>query len=211
MAAGSHTGAWIEDILWENNVAFLQDNGMYLLSTPPTGGGIRRVVFRQTAFRECGTRNTGIQAGGRTYTNAGMLGSPLILTLAFTAGSNVFQSAKQSARFADIHVECISVDNGNTSSGSAWLSVDGYDGLNSALGYAETFHTNVTFKTLRITNARAAVISRLRDSAFRDVNITSWAYNNNNKQTSSSSTPWNVSNCMDVQFVDVRPMPNGFQ
>lgn len=35
--AGSHTGAWIQDILAEDNVMFMTDNGLRLKSTPATG------------------------------------------------------------------------------------------------------------------------------------------------------------------------------
>lgn len=60
--AGSHTGAWIQDILAEDNVMFMTDNGLRLKSTPATGGGARRIVFRDTAMREVGTKNS-VSAG----------------------------------------------------------------------------------------------------------------------------------------------------
>uniref|UniRef100_A0A915CZV2 Fibronectin type-III domain-containing protein n=1 Tax=Ditylenchus dipsaci TaxID=166011 RepID=A0A915CZV2_9BILA len=40
LAMGSHVSAGIEDILAEDNVSFLSDNGLYILSTPPTGDGV---------------------------------------------------------------------------------------------------------------------------------------------------------------------------
>uniref|UniRef100_A0A915ES79 Uncharacterized protein n=1 Tax=Ditylenchus dipsaci TaxID=166011 RepID=A0A915ES79_9BILA len=52
VVVGSHTGAWVQDILAEDNVMFLTDNGFRLKSTPATGGGGRRFVFRDTAMRE---------------------------------------------------------------------------------------------------------------------------------------------------------------
>uniref|UniRef100_A0A915CMV7 Uncharacterized protein n=1 Tax=Ditylenchus dipsaci TaxID=166011 RepID=A0A915CMV7_9BILA len=54
---GSNTAAFIQDVLAEDNVMFMTDNGFRLKSTPATGGGGRRLVFRDTAIREVGTTN----------------------------------------------------------------------------------------------------------------------------------------------------------
>lgn len=196
VVAGSHTGAWIQDILAEDNVMFMTDNGLRLKSTPATGGGARRIVFRDTAMREVGTKNS-VTAGGQTFTNNAN-GNPFILTLSYSAGSNVFDNASASARFRDITVNRVTVDNGSPSTGGAMISVDGYDGTDASLGYPETFHENVLFHAVKIANAKPASISRLKDSTFKDVTITNWG---------TSATPWAISDVSGLTFSNVKPAP----
>ena len=196
VVAGSHTGAWIQDILAEDNVMFMTDNGLRLKSTPATGGGARRIVFRDTAMREVGTKNK-VTSGGQAFTN-NTNGNPFILTLSYSAGSNVFDNASASAQFRDITVNRVTVDNGSASTGGAMITVDGYDGSDTSLGYAETFHENVTFDTVKITNAKPASISRLKDSTFRNVTVTNWG---------SAATPWSIGNSTGLTFTGVTPAP----
>jgi exo-poly-alpha-galacturonosidase len=196
VVAGSHTGAWIQDILAEDNVMFMTDNGLRLKSTPATGGGARRIVFRDTAMRAVGTKNS-VTSGGQTFTN-NTNGNPFILTLSYSAGSNVFEDAAASAQFRDITASRVTVDNGSPSTGGAMISIDGYDGTDASLGYAETFHENLVFDAVKITNARPASISRLKNATFKDVTITNWG---------SSSTPWVISNSPGLTFTNVAPAP----
>ncbi|MHA6824078.1 glycosyl hydrolase family 28 protein [Ralstonia pseudosolanacearum] len=196
VVAGSHTGAWIQDILAEDNVMFMTDNGLRLKSTPATGGGARRIVFRDTAMREVGTKNS-VSAGGQTFAN-NTNGSPFILTLSYSAGSNVFDNAAASAQFRDITVNRVTVDNGNPGTGGAMILVDGYDGADASLGYPETFHENVRFDTVSITRAKPASISRLKDSAFKDMTITNWG---------TAATPWSIRDASGLTFSNVKPSP----
>jgi len=196
VVAGSHTGAWIQDILAEDNVMFMTDNGLRLKSTPATGGGARRIVFRDTAMREVGTKNS-VTSGGQTFTN-NTNGNPFILTLSYSAGSNVFETASASAQFRDVTASRVTVDNGSTSTGGAMISIDGYDGTDASLGYAETFHENLMFDAVKITNAKPASISRLKNATFKDVTITNWG---------STSTPWVISNSPGLTFTNVAPAP----
>uniref|UniRef100_A0A915CYM0 Uncharacterized protein n=1 Tax=Ditylenchus dipsaci TaxID=166011 RepID=A0A915CYM0_9BILA len=142
-AMGSHVSAGIEDILAEDNVSFLSDNGLYILSTPPTGGGVRRIVFRDTAMRETGTSNKNIHAGGRVFTNGGLIGSPVTITLAFKAGSNFFENATKSAQFRDITIQRVTIENTNASSGNPAISMDGVSASNVSGSYPETNNINV--------------------------------------------------------------------
>lgn len=196
VVAGSHTSAWIQDILAEDNVMFMTDNGLRLKSTPATGGGVRRIVFRDTAMREVGTKNQ-VASGGQTFTN-NTNGSPFILTLSYSAGNKVFDKASASAQFRDITVNRVTVDNGSASTGGAMITINGYDGTDTSLGYAETFHENVTFDTVKITNAKPASISRLKDSTFKNVTVTNWG---------SATTPWAISNSTGLTFTGVAPAP----
>ncbi|MGC3962431.1 MAG: glycoside hydrolase family 28 protein [Rhodocyclaceae bacterium] len=194
VVAGSHTGAWIQDILAEDNVMFMTDNGLRLKSTPATGGGARRIVFRDIAMREVGTKNTAT-AGGKSFTN-NTNGNPFIMTLSYSAGSNVFENAAASAQFRDITVKRVTVDNGNNATGGALISVDGYDGADGTLGYAETFHENVLFDTVKVTNAKPTSISRLKNSTFQNMTITNWG---------ATASPWVISNSTGLTFTNVTP------
>ncbi|WP_254922590.1 hypothetical protein [Ralstonia solanacearum] len=92
----------------------------------------------------------------------------------------------------------MTVDNGSPSTGGAMISVDGYDGTDTSLGYAETFHENVLFHAVKIANAKPASISRLKDSTFKDVTITNWG---------TSATPWAISDVSGLTFSNVKPAP----
>ncbi|MDO6387543.1 glycoside hydrolase family 28 protein [Uliginosibacterium sp. 31-12] len=194
VVAGSHTGAWIQDILAEDNVMFLTDNGLRMKSTPATGGGARRVVFRDNAMRNVGTKNS-VTISGRTLSN-NTNGNPFIFTLAYSAGSNVFDKASASAQFRDITIRNVTVDNVSTSSGGAMIKVDGYDGTDATLGYAETFQENILFDTVKITNALPMSISRLKDSRFTNVTITNWG---------TATTPWAIANSSGLTYSGVTP------
>ncbi|MFA9440841.1 glycosyl hydrolase family 28 protein [Uliginosibacterium sp. sgz301328] len=194
VVAGSHTGAWIQDILAEDNVMFMTDNGLRLKSTPATGGGARRIVFRDIAMREVGTKNA-VTAGGKSFTN-NTNGNPFIMTLSYSAGSNVFENAANSAQFRDITVKRVTVDNGSSATGGALISVDGYDGADATLGYAETFHENVAFDTVKVTNAKPTSISRLKNSSFTNMTITNWG---------ATASPWVISNSPGLTFTNVTP------
>ncbi|MEI8633354.1 glycoside hydrolase family 28 protein, partial [Vibrio sp. PP-XX7] len=76
VVAGSHTGAWIQDILAEDNVSFLTDRGLRLKSTTTTGGGARRIVFRDNALKNIGTKNS-LEVNGVTIKNRGGTGETL--------------------------------------------------------------------------------------------------------------------------------------
>ncbi|GAB4061314.1 glycoside hydrolase family 28 protein [Uliginosibacterium sediminicola] len=174
VVAGSHTGAWIQDILAEDNVMYHTDNGLRMKSTPATGGGARRVVFRDNAMKDMST-------------------NAFIFTLAYSAGSNVFSNASASAQFRDITIKNVTLD--NISAGGAPILVDGYAGTDTTLGYAETFQENIVFDTVKISNAKVATsISRLKNSSFKDVTVTNspasfWVISNSSGNTFSNVSP----------------------
>ncbi|MBS1157478.1 MAG: pehB [Proteobacteria bacterium] len=203
VALGSHTGAWIQDMLAEDNVAFLTDNGLRMKSTPATGGGARRIVFRDNAMRSIGTSgNTGIPAGSLTFADRGSTGNPFVFTLSYSAGSNVFENAAASAQFKDITVKNVTLDNFSTSKGKATIQVDAFAGPSAndaSLSYPETFHENITFDTVKIKNAKATSISRLKNSTFKDVTITS-------DSGTVDSTWWVISNSTGNTFTNVSPV-----
>lgn len=177
VVAGSHTAAWIQDILAEDNVMYHTDNGLRMKSTPATGGGSRRVTFRDNALKDI-------------TTNA------FIFTLSYSAGSNIFTNATGCAQFHDIAIRNVTVDNQGSGSTKAFLSVDGYDGTDTSLGYAETFQEYITFDTIKITGAKPSSISRLRHSTFTNVTITN---------VTGGTTPWVISNSSDITTSNVTP------
>lgn len=179
VVAGSHTAAWIQDILAEDNVMYHTDNGLRMKSTPATGGGARRITFRDNAMKDMST-------------------NAFIFTLSYSSGSNSFTNASASAQFHDITVKNVTVDNLGSSSTGAVISVSGYDGSDSALGYAETFQEYLTFDSVSITSAKPTSISRLKNSAFKDVTIT---------DVIGDTSPWVISNSSDNTFTNVSPEP----
>ena len=148
-------------------------------STPATGGGSRRVTFRDNALKDI-------------TTNA------FIFTLSYSAGSNIFTNAVNCSQFHDITVKNVTVDNQGSSSTKAFLSVDGYAGTDTTLGYAETFQEAITFDTVQITGAKPSNISRLKNSSFKNVTITN---------VTGGTTPWVISNSSANTFTNVSPTP----
>lgn len=177
VVAGSHTAAWIQDILAEDNVMYHTDNGLRMKSTPATGGGSRRVTFRDNALKDI-------------TTNA------FIFTLSYSAGSNIFTNATSCAQFHDITVKNVTVDNQGSSNTKAFLSVDGYAATDTTLGYPETFQEAITFDTVRVTGAKPSSISRLKNSTFKNVTITN---------VTGGTTPWVVSNSSSITTTNVTP------
>lgn len=197
LALGSHTGSWIQDILAEDNVMYLTDNGLRMKSTPPTGGGARRVVFRDNAMRDIGTTNTST-AGGRQIRNGGGGGNAFIFTLSYTAGSNVFENASRAAQFRDVTVKNVTVDNVSPATGRPVIQVDAYNGSDASFVFGESFHENLVFDTVKIANARPTSIDRLKNGSFRNVAFTNWG---------SAASPWVLTNSPGTTFTGVTPMP----
>uniref|UniRef100_A0A915DP69 Fibronectin type-III domain-containing protein n=1 Tax=Ditylenchus dipsaci TaxID=166011 RepID=A0A915DP69_9BILA len=157
VVVGSNTAGFIQDILAEDNLMFMTDNGFRLKSTPATGGGAKRIVFRDTAMREVGTTNT-VKSGGQTFGNHNR-GNPIIVTLAYSAVIKGQDQAVKCAQFSYITFKQISVDNGIPQTSDAVISVDGYGGKDSSLPYPETFQENLVFDTIKLKNVSPATIA----------------------------------------------------
>ncbi|KAL7070827.1 hypothetical protein ACQ4LE_009985 [Meloidogyne hapla] len=199
---GSETGSWIKEILAEDNVAFLTENGMRVKSTAQTGGGCQNFYFRDSAMREIGTKNI-IEINGHLFNRSNVIyqsGSQcaFVLSMTYSLGSTNWVRAKTPSYFLDINVKSVTVDNGNTATGGPMISVTGYSG-NISLGYPETFSKNVTFENIKIIRARPANISRLQDSLFKNILIEDWG---------NFQSPWILNNTENLKFVNVQPMPN---
>ncbi|KAA8562026.1 Exo-poly-alpha-D-galacturonosidase [Pseudomonas extremaustralis] len=141
VVAGSHTGAWIQNILAEDNVSDGTDAGLRMKSTNFMGGGARNVTFRDSAIR-----NTVKQA--------------FIFTLDYNDPNAKLDYRRSSiaGQFKDIRVSDVSVENAQ----GAAIEVKG-DALHGA------YHQGLVFERVRFSGTAPARIDGLKDSRFDNV------------------------------------------
>lgn len=139
VVTGSHTGAWIQRIVAEDNVINGTDVGLRMKTDPNNGGGARDVLFRDNALK-----NIGQQA--------------FIFTSAYSDpnAAIVVEPAGTKALFRDVHVENVTVDG----TGREAISV---------VGVADQPHRDLHFDGVRFLNAKPANLQFLRSSTFHDV------------------------------------------
>lgn len=145
VVAGSHTGAWIQDVLAEDNVASGTDVALRCKSNTVNGGGARRLRFRRNAVR---------RFRRQAY----------VFTLDYAPPSSTFPPAAVPGRFQEVAVGDTSVEAG-ASPDDPSLHVYGArreDGL-----YA--FHERIDFERVRFRDVNPALLDGLRNSTFRDV------------------------------------------
>lgn len=172
VVAGSHTGAWIENILAEDNVMYLTDVGLRMKSRPYYGGGARNVTFRDNAMSSISQQ-------------------PFIFTIKYASDVNDAVPAAEPAQFRNVQVQNISIDGGNKNS----ILVDGMTIADMEAAYGFTFprdayHQNLHFENVRFNQVIATDISFLHDSQFDNV-----TYLNTQKA-------WNFSQIKDVLLHD---------
>jgi exo-poly-alpha-galacturonosidase len=143
VVAGSHTGAWIQNILAEDNVSDGTDAGLRMKSTNFMGGGARNVIFRDSAIR-----NTLKQA--------------FIFTLDYNDPNAKldYQRSTIPGQFRDIRVADVSVENAQ---GKA-IEVKG-DSQHDA------WHQGLVFERVRFSGSAKAQIDGLKDSLFDHVSF----------------------------------------
>ncbi|TXK82486.1 fibronectin type III domain-containing protein [Paenibacillus sp. N3.4] len=142
---GSHTGAWIENILAEDNVMNQTEIGLRAKTNTPTGGGGRNVVFRDTAMKN-----------GKNQA--------FIFTSSYSDVNSVseFEPSPTMAQFKDITVQNVTVEGYKGDS----INVAGVDGG----GFHEGIHfDNVKFYGNSNSAVKQANISYMRNSSFKDV------------------------------------------
>jgi exo-poly-alpha-galacturonosidase len=139
VVAGSHTGAWIQDILAEDNVIDGTDTGLRMKTDPHNGGGARRVVFRDNALKS-------ITMQAFIFTSA----------YADPGAAIVVEPSAKLAQFRDVHVENVTIDG------------TGKEAIN-VIGVAQKLHQGLHFDDVTFLNAKPTSIQFLRDSTFRDV------------------------------------------
>jgi exo-poly-alpha-galacturonosidase len=136
---GSHTGAWIEGIVAEDNVIDGTDVGLRMKTDPNNGGGGRDVLFRDNAIRSV-TAQAFIFTSAYSDPNAAIVVEP----------------AATRAQFRHVEVEHVTVDG----TGSQAISV---------IGVPDQYHQGLHFTDVRFLHANPTSIAYLRDSSFTDV------------------------------------------
>ncbi|CNF00578.1 exo-poly-alpha-D-galacturonosidase [Yersinia nurmii] len=146
IVTGSHTGAWIEDILAENNVMYLTDIGLRAKSTRSIGGGARNVTFRNNAMQDIAKQ-------------------AVVMTLDY-ADSNAnldYPPAKTPAQFYDFTVKNVTVNNQTGKNASIEIKGD---------SDKQAWHRLVHFDNVKFNRVMPTAISDLRDSQFNQVIFT---------------------------------------
>lgn len=141
VVAGSHTGAWIQNILAEDNVSDGTDAGLRMKSTNFMDGGARNVIFRDSAMR-----NTVKQA--------------FIFTLDYN-DPNAKLDYKRSTvpgQFRDIRVSDVSVENAQ----GAAIEVKGDSTRNA-------WHQGLVFERVRFSGPAKVRLDGLKESRFEQV------------------------------------------
>ncbi|WP_339428786.1 glycoside hydrolase family 28 protein [Pseudomonas taetrolens] len=141
VVAGSHTGAWIQNILAEDNVSDGTDAGLRMKSTNFMDGGARQVIFRDSAIR-----NTVKQA--------------FVFTLDYNDPNAKLDYRRSTVpgQFRDIRVSDVTVENAR----GAALEVKGDSKSNA-------YHAGLVFERVRFKGPATARIDGLKDSHFNQV------------------------------------------
>jgi exo-poly-alpha-galacturonosidase len=177
VVGGSHTGAWIEDVLAEDNVMFHTDVGLRLKSTVQTGGGGRNFVFRDSAIKDASN-------------------NAFIFTLSYGNNNNSFRPAAVPAQFRDVLVSNVSVEGAANS-----IRVDGFDPATAAQNpekYPAVYHEQIRFRNVALKAVPAAILDHLKDSSFENVVFS---------DVVGGATPWVISNCPGVAFLGTTSAP----
>lgn len=147
IAAGSHTGALIKDILAEDNVSNLSDMPFRFKSNPVNGGGVSNVLIRDNAVA-----NPTKQA--------------FVFTTKYSDENQIlqFEPAKAVAEFHDITVKNVTVSNTNSNSEAVPILVDGKITDN---------HRNINFNDVSFKNfSEGSTLRGLSTSEFNNVLFT---------------------------------------
>ena len=181
IAIGSHTAAWVQHLLAEDNVFDRTETGaLRMKSTSDMNGGARDVVFRDSAV-------------------ACMKTSAFIASLTYTLSPSGYVSG-DSATFRDILVRDVSVD-GNSTSTCGMASSTSKPVIDIQAGPANDADTvgPFTFDDVRFRNVNPAVIEGLTGSTFRDVCFAS---------VLGGANPWNLDEFSTGNvFTNVSPAP----
>lgn len=139
IVTGSHTAAWMQNILAEDNIMNGVDVGLRCKTNGPTGGGSRNIVFRDNALKN-------IQLQG------------FIFTSAYSDPNAVmeFEPAAEPGRFKDIRVQNCTVDG----TGKASIEV---------AGNANGYHENINFENVRFIHGKPALLDYMKNSSFKNV------------------------------------------
>jgi exo-poly-alpha-galacturonosidase len=139
IVTGSHTAAWTENILAEDNVINHTDTGLRSKTNNATGGGARNILFRDNALKDIK-----LQA--------------FIFTSAYSDPNAVveFEPASAPGRFKDITIKNCTVD----TTGAPAIEV---------AGVSNGFHENINFENVKFYNVKPTKIDYMKNSSFSKV------------------------------------------
>ncbi|KAL7074637.1 hypothetical protein ACQ4LE_005777 [Meloidogyne hapla] len=190
-AFGGSAGDWIKDVLVEDNIAFLTDNGIRFKSSPQCGGGAQNVYVRDIAMISVGSYNN-FTFGGRQFSGDITNGHPFVFMLDYD--SNPSGNAKTPASFKDVKITRCSVDNIKPTKSGEILYVVGHEGGNI---YQPVYNKNITFTKIKVNNTAPAQIKLLDTGVFDSFDITNYGNNIN---------PWSITKSKNIQFRNVATM-----
>uniref|UniRef100_A0A1I8B6K2 Fibronectin type-III domain-containing protein n=1 Tax=Meloidogyne hapla TaxID=6305 RepID=A0A1I8B6K2_MELHA len=180
-AFGGSAGDWIKDVLVEDNIAFLTDNGIRFKSSPQCGGGAQNVYVRDIAMISVGSYNN-FTFGGRQFSGDITNGHPFVFMLDYD--SNPSGNAKTPASFKDVKITRCSVDNIKPTKSGEILYVVGHEGGNI---YQPVYNKNIHQHKLKL----------LDTGVFDSFDITNYGNNIN---------PWSITKSKNIQFRNVATM-----
>jgi exo-poly-alpha-galacturonosidase len=183
IAIGSHTAAWVQNVLAEDNVFHLTETGaLRMKSTSDMGGGARQVLFRNSAASCLKT-------------------SAVIASLSYSQASSGYLAAG-SATFRNIQVSNVSVDGNNTTEcGMATSEKNPVIDIEAGPAISPTTDTVGPFRfdRVRFRNVNSTDIAGLTGSTFRRVCFGS---------VLSGTNPWRLDEySTHNRFVKGKPMP----
>ena len=183
---GSHTGAWIEDILAEDNVVNLTWTGLRAKTNNINGGGGRNIIYRDNAHRD-------LQREG------------FVLTTEYS-DVNAFidyKPAAETGRFVNVLVQ-----NNSLEYTADWKPTPVSQGTNGVPGIydfppvlvlgdskRQAFHENVVFDGLKLINTFPVKIDGLKNGAIQNVLF---------RRSKAEGMPWKVDNAPGFKMKDVQ-------
>ncbi|MEC5385099.1 glycosyl hydrolase family 28 protein [Uliginosibacterium sp. H3] len=184
---GSHTGAWITDILAEDNVVHLTWTGLRGKTNNLNGGGARRVVYRDNAHRDLQREGFVLSA---EYSDPNLLLD--------------YKPASQPGKFQDILVQHNSLEFTDSWQPTP-INRDGQKvvvAFNPVLVQGDAknnvFHENIVFDDLLLINAPPIKIDGLRNGQIRGITF---------RDYKTEGMPWKISNAPGTKMQDVKLEP----
>ncbi len=184
---GSHTGAWIEDVVAEDNVINLTWSGLRAKTNNLNGGGARRVLYRDNAHRD-------------------LQREPFVLTTEYSDPNALidYAPARQTGHFEDFSVQRNSVEYSArwqptpVMQGGVLKTVD----FNAILVLGDVknriYHENVVFEDLLLIGAAPIRIDGLRNGLLSGVTFRAWR---------GGGQPWELSHAPGTRMQDIRLQP----
>ncbi|CAK5078997.1 unnamed protein product [Meloidogyne enterolobii] len=188
---GSSTGDWVKDILIEDSIAFLTDNGVRLKSMPECGGGVQNVYVRDIAMQSVGSRNN-FTFGGRQFCGDTTAGHPFVFMLNYHTTAN--GKAKTPTQFSNITITRCSIDNVKPTKSGSVIYLIGHEGGGN---YQTIYNKNFKFDNIKVTNAAPAQINLANSITFNKIDFTNFG---------DKSTPWLITKSENVKFINVPTM-----